>query len=550
MTRRITFVVLAAMILLLVACAKTTTETTVVTPGEPFTGTPTKVAILPLKSLDTPSRYIQKIMKVRDLDLVFGENPKYDLIDLKSTEETFKNSGYNDVDALEVEQLRDLTKQVNADVIVTGNIAESRMGIYTINTRLFSTRSGDLRQYSFSVGKNKDERLKAIKETFMVELDNFVSSELDKSYNIAVNHYNNQKYTDAENALKVVIEQNPEKTEAYYYLGATYFKTQKYELAEQYLNTALEKNPTDQRTMQTLIEIYDITKNTDKKLTLMEKIAQNNNDEELWLAIGNIYDEKGNKAKAEEAFAKALEIDPNFSNGVIRYGFYKYENGDYNGAIPLLEKGAELFPDNELLSDRLAASYFKANRISEAITKYEARIKSDPQNLQAYLSVAGLYRTQAEASDAKTAAELNQKAITTLTQLKKLDPENALVYLNLAAIYLSQKKNGDAETNANLAISKNSGLYQPYLILASINQSKGAEQYNRFGDLEQQASKAVGKKADQLKKDRDAAKNSARNFFVKAKEQLEAARNRASDAEALRDINNRISTINNLLSKV
>lgn len=550
MTRRITFAVLAALILMLAACAKTSTETPAATPGVAFTGTATKVAVLPLKALDSSSRYIQKILKSRDLDLVFGQHPKYDLIDLKSTEANFKNSGYTDVDELEVDQLRELSKLVNADVIVKANIVESRMGLYTINSKFFSTRSGDLKEYTFTVGKNKDERIKAMNENFMVELDNFVSSEIDKSYNIAVNHYNNMKYPEAEAALKAVIEQNPDKTEAYYYLGATYYKTQKYELAEQYLTQALDKNPSDQRTMQTLIEIYDMNKDNTKKLVLMEKIAQNSSDEELWLAIGNIYDEQGNKAKAEEAFQKALQIDPEFSNGVIRYGFFKYEAGDFNGAIPLLEKGAELFPDNELLSDRLAAAYFKANRISEAITKYEARIKSDPQNLQAYLSVAGLYRTQAEASEGKTAADLNQKAINTLNQLKKLDPENALVYLNLAAIYLSQKKNGDAETNANLAISKNSGLYQPYLILASINQSKGAEQYNRFGDLEQQASKAVGKKADQLKKDRDAAKNSARNFFQKSREQLEAARNRASDAAALRDINNRLSTINNLLSKV
>jgi tetratricopeptide (TPR) repeat protein len=486
----------------------------------------------------------------RDLALVFGQHPKYDLIDMKSTESLFKSNGYKDVDELETDQLRELTTIVNADVIIKANIVESRVGLYTINAKFFSTRSGDLKDYTFSVTKNKDQRLKAMNDEFMAELDNFVSSEIDKSYNIAVNQYNSQKYAEAEAGLKAVIDQNPDKTEAYYYLGATYFKTQKYDLAEQYLSKALDKNPTDQRTMQTLIEIYDLNKNTDKKLLLMEKIALNNNDKELWLAIGNIYDEQGNKTKAEEAFVKALEVDPNYSDGVIRYGFFKYEAGDFNGAIPLLEKGAELYPDNELLSDRLAASYFKANRISEAITKYEARIKSDPDNLQAYLSVAGLYRTQAEAADGKTANELNQKAINTLNQLKKKDPDNALVYLNLAAIYFSQKKNGDAETNANLAISKNSGLYQPYLILASINQGKGAEQYNRFGDLEQQAAKAVGKKADQLKKDRDAAKNSARNFFLKAKEQLEAARNRATDAAALRDINNRLSTINNLLSKV
>jgi phage-related minor tail protein len=125
-----------------------------------------------------------------------------------------------------------------------------------------------------------------------------------------------------------------------------------------------------------------------------------------------------------------------------------------------------------------------------------------------------------------------------------------MVYLNLAAIYLSQKKNNEAETNANTALAKNPSLYQPYVILASVSQSKGTDQYNRFADLEKQAQSAVGKKANQLKKDRDAAKASALSSLRKAKEQLEAARARTSDTSALSDINSRISTINNLITQV
>jgi len=297
--------------------------------------------------------------------------------------------------------------------------------------------------------------------------------------------------------------------------------------------------------------MYEITKQTDKRLKLMEAMAVKNPDEELWLAIGNLYDESGNKAKAKEAFQKSLDINPDYSQAIIRLSFMLFEEGDYVGAIPKLEKAADLFPDNQLVSDRLAAAYFKANRLTEAITRYENILKSDPQNVQAYLTVAGLYRTQAgESRDSKVTNELNTKAINALNQAKKIDPENAMVYLNLAAIYLSQKKNNEAESNANTAIAKNPSLYQPYVILASVTQSKGSDQYNRFADLEKQAAKAVGKKANQLKKDRDAAKASALNLLRKAKEQLESARSRTSDTSALSDINSRISSINNMISQV
>jgi hypothetical protein len=48
-----------------------------------------------------------------------------------------------------------------------------------------------------------------------------VSSEIDKSYKHCREPYNSQKYAEAEAGLKAVIDQNPDKTEAYYYLGAT-----------------------------------------------------------------------------------------------------------------------------------------------------------------------------------------------------------------------------------------------------------------------------------------------------------------------------------------
>ena len=120
----------------------------------------------------------------------------------------------------------------------------------------------------------------------------------------------------------------------------------------------------------------------------------------------------------------------------------------------------------------------------------------------------------------------------------------------MAAIYLTQKKYGDAETNANAAISRNSQLYQPYIILSSVAQVKGTEQYNRMADLEKQLDKAVGKKANQLKKDRDAAKSSALNFLRNAKSQLESARSRATDNSALADINSRINSVNNMINQI
>jgi tetratricopeptide (TPR) repeat protein len=78
----------------------------------------------------------------------------------------------------------------------------------------------------------------------------------------------------------------------------------------------------------------------------------------LWLAIGNIYDEQGNKTKAEEAFVKALEVDPNYSDGVIRYGSSSMRPAT-SMAPSRFWKKALSYTRQRALSDRLAASYFR-----------------------------------------------------------------------------------------------------------------------------------------------------------------------------------------------
>jgi tetratricopeptide (TPR) repeat protein len=500
----------------------------------------TQVAVLPLKALDSSSRYITKILTVRDLQLTFDQYANYTLMDMEEAEKQFAETGYRDVEDLEVEEMREVSKNLNADVIAMGSVSESRSGLYNISMRFYSPRSSELKQISFNVGKERTARWKALDEGMMKELDTFVSNEMDKIFNIATNYYNNGNYTAAEQSLKQVVALKPDKLDAYYYLANTYIKLNNNELAEQNFLKAIELDPKDQRSSIALIDLYEKTNQTSKRIALMEQIAEANQDKEIWLAVGNLYDQQGNKTKAKESFQKALTIDPNYSTANVRLAIMLYDEGSFNEAIPLLEKAFDEAPDNEFLSARLATAYQKSGRTQDAITKYENLIKSDPTNANAYLNVVSLYRS----------IDQNDKAIAAINALKQVDPNNPYVYLNLAAIYLAQGKMNDAETNANLTIAKNASLYQPYVILSAVNQNRGTDAYNSYIDLDRQASKAVGKKATQLKNQRDAAKANAVSLLNKAMNNLQTARNYATDADALNDISARISRINQLLGQL
>jgi len=500
----------------------------------------TKVAILPLKALDSSSHYITKILTVRDLELTFNKYPNYTLLDMDETAAVFKESGYPDVEDLEKEEIDNLAKQLGADVIIIATVSETSSDLFNITMRIYSTVSTDLKQISFNVGKEKTARWKELEESMMKELDDFVSNEIDKLFNIAANHFNNGNYTTAEQLLKQVIALKPEKVDAYYFLGNTYVKLEKNDLAEEYFLKALEIQPDHQPTIIALIDLYDKTNQHMKRIPLMEKIAELSQDAETWFAVGNLYNQLDNKEKAKESYLKALAIDPEFSGAVVNLSIILYDEGNYSEAIPYLEKAFEEAPDNTFIAARLATAYQKSGRTQEAIDKYENVLIKDPNNIQAYLNLISIYRSMGN----------NAKAIEKINALKKVAPDNPYAYLNLAAIYLEQGKLNDAETNANITFSKDHTLYQPYIILSSVYQSKGAESYNKYIDLDRQASRAVGKKALDLKKQRDTAKNNAINHFNKALNYLQTARNYTNDTEALNDINSRIAHINQLLSQL
>ncbi|MGC9362868.1 MAG: tetratricopeptide repeat protein, partial [Candidatus Syntrophosphaera sp.] len=378
---------------------------------------------------------------MRDLKLTFDKYETYTLLDMDQTAQQFEYTGFDDVEGLEIEEMKEVSENLAANVIIFGTVSESRPGVYNVSMRFYSTVSEELKQISFNVGKEKTARWKALDDYMLKELDTFVSNEMDKIFNIATNYYNMGNYAAAEENLKQVIALRPDKVDAYYYLGNTYQKTDRNDLAEENFIKAHELNPEDQRSTIALIDLYEKTNQPAKRITLMEELAAANEDEELWLAIGNLYAQQGDNENAERAFRQALQINPDYSTANVRLALMLFDQGKYSEAIPMLEKAFDEAPDNEFISRRLATAYQRSGRMEDAIAKYEGLIESDPTNANAYLNAVGLYRTiAADTDDPALRQEMNTKALDTIMALREIDPENEYVYLNLAAIYLGQNR--------------------------------------------------------------------------------------------------------------
>ncbi len=95
------------------------------------------------------------------------------------------------------------------------------------------------------------------------------------------------------------------------------------------------------------------------------------------LALG--YDKKGQPKRAVKFYSKALEIDPEISVSAYRLMAQALNtSGQSNKAIDALRDGVKIFPQSAVLHYVLGVSLREQGKISEAIKKFRAALKAQP----------------------------------------------------------------------------------------------------------------------------------------------------------------------------
>jgi tetratricopeptide (TPR) repeat protein len=147
------------------------------------------------------------------------------------------------------------------------------------------------------------------------------------------------------------------------------------------------------------------------------------NDTDSWLLLGRLYRASSQPAKAEEAFRKVLQTDPDSKVGLANLAELYLQQGDYGHAAETLTKIPESDMDPQLLGT-LAYAYSQTHDFDKAVVAYEKALAQDPDNTE-------LRRAYADAlfSNGKNAA-----ARVELQRTLKSDPDDDASYLRLAQI--------------------------------------------------------------------------------------------------------------------
>ncbi len=146
----------------------------------------------------------------------------------------------------------------------------------------------------------------------------------------------------------------------------------------------------------------------------------------------------GSLAAAIDPFEKAVELGDNDAQTFVFLADLYRQTDRSADAVPLLERAAEMFPDNSDVQAQLLNAYQSSGQLDRAMAKYEDQLSRDPNN-KLYLYNYGSLLLQ---------AEMYEKAIENLARAVELDPDYGNAFYNLGASYINLAVELSEEINA------------------------------------------------------------------------------------------------------
>jgi tetratricopeptide (TPR) repeat protein len=163
--------------------------------------------------------------------------------------------------------------------------------------------------------------------------------------------------------------------------------------------------------------------------------------------MGLIYTRANQVEKAEEAFKKAIEIDPYRCNRPIPlWDWFTNWIQKPKDAIDTYKALTKIAPDKAQTFLALGELYFNQKDNTDALNAFETYAKLNPNDTAVYDYIGLCYYGLKE----------NDKAVKSFQKLLESQPANALVHFRLSAVYEDMKDYADAEDQVQAIIKNDS----------------------------------------------------------------------------------------------
>ena len=148
------------------------------------------------------------------------------------------------------------------------------------------------------------------------------------------------------------------------------------------LQTYLSKNTDNLMLEEMLADFFRINEQCDKAIKKYENVLKlKSNSGDIFRKLGICYEQTDQTQKAETAFGRALELNPNDSGALNYLGYWWADEGrNLKEAMELITKAVQLYPENGYYADSLGWVYFKIGNTKKAVTWLERAVELAPDD--------------------------------------------------------------------------------------------------------------------------------------------------------------------------
>jgi cellulose synthase operon protein C len=216
----------------------------------------------------------------------------------------------------------------------------------------------------------------------------------------AVGEMNRHKYSDAQQDLTKVMGLAPSSAVPYVQMGNLYQLQKQYGEAIKFYHQALDKDSASTEGLQGMMNTYLAEKQVDQAVAAARaQIAKSPDVGGFYDLLGTALFQEKDLSGADSAFHKAIELDRNSSDALLKLGQVQAAEGS----------------------------------VSQALTTYQQSIKDHPREIGFYILAGELFESQKSWDQAKA---MYQKAL-------EIQPDNPVASNNLAYVLLQQGGNVD-----------------------------------------------------------------------------------------------------------
>jgi predicted O-linked N-acetylglucosamine transferase (SPINDLY family) len=183
----------------------------------------------------------------------------------------------------------------------------------------------------------------------------------------------------AEALCNKIIELSPDSAPAYYLLSQIASAAEAYEDALELLHRAIELDPSNSAYRLDSGRVNLELNRTDAALNDADKAVRHaNGNAQTHYDAGVLYSRAGDEDRAERAFARAVELRPNFPKAFNLRGHALRKARDFDGAIDAFSRALALEPNFTEARNNLGCLLQDVGRLDAGIATFEQGILRDP----------------------------------------------------------------------------------------------------------------------------------------------------------------------------